>query len=120
MQSPTTNLVLNRFPCASKQDSHVATGIAQLGEDVSGADAHRGPSTLSTDETASSTADSSDIEEGKTDREELGQNKPLDPEVLKAERKAHKAIVKEANRERRKHKLPKHVKKKAVSRHQRK
>ena len=120
MQSPTTKLVLNGSPCVCRQDSHNAAGIAQLGKDVSGAEAHRVPSTLSMDETASSTADSSDGVEGKIDREEQGENKPLDPEVLKAERKAHKAIVKEANRERRKHKVPKHVKKKAVSRHQRK
>lgn len=36
---------------------------------------------------------------------------------LKAGRKAHKKAVKEANRERRKHKMPKHVKKKKLKSH---
>ena len=45
---------------------------------------------------------------------------PADPEAARAERKAHKAAVKEANRERRKHKLPKHVKKHALAKHKKK
>ena len=39
--------------------------------------------------------------------------------LSKEERKAHKKAVKEANRERRSHKMPKHVKKKLVNRHKR-
>ena len=45
---------------------------------------------------------------------------PADPEAARADRKAHKAAVKEANRERRKHKLPKHVKKHALAKHKKK
>lgn len=45
---------------------------------------------------------------------------PADPEAARAERKAHKAAVKEANRERRKHKVPKHVKKHALAKHKKK
>ena len=44
----------------------------------------------------------------------------LAPEAEKAARKEHKAAVKEANRERRKSKLKKHVKKRAVNKHKRK
>ena len=40
--------------------------------------------------------------------------------MSKEERKAHKQGVKEDNRERRKHKMPKHVKKKLVNKHKRK
>ena len=42
-----------------------------------------------------------------------------DTEAERAARKEHKAAVKEANRERRKTKLKKHVKKRAVNRHKR-
>ena len=57
---------------------------------------------------------SSDSEDGssQSDRDELqpGQD-------VRADRKAHKKAVKEANRERRKHKMPKHVKKKKIKSH---
>lgn len=44
----------------------------------------------------------------------------MSPADLKAARKAHKKAVKEANRERRKHKMPKHVKKKKMNSHKKK
>lgn len=43
-----------------------------------------------------------------------------DKDALKAAKKQHKKEVKEANRERRKHKIPKHVKKRQMSKNKKK
>lgn len=74
---------------------------------------------------SSSHADSS-IASGSDDDEEgdagrlWSDKEALVPEALKAARKAHKAVVKETNRERRKQKMKKHIKKRAVNKHKHK
>ena len=61
-------------------------------------------------------SDDGDEIEGKPWSEREG----LDPEAQKAARKAHKVVVKESNRERRKQKMKKHVKKRAINKHKHK
>ena len=76
-----------------------------MGGEMSGAESSSG---------AASDSDSEHVEGG------AGRGTPADPEAARLDRKAHKAAVKEANRERRKHKLPKHVKKHALAKHKKK
>lgn len=71
----------------------------------------------SSDGKSDSKEDSDDGAEGDEGREDRPKK---DPEAEKAARKQHKAEVKEANREKRKHKLKKHVKKRAVNKHKHK
>ena len=68
----------------------------------------------------SSTTSGSDDEEGGDASRLRPEREAVDPEALKAARKAHKADVKETNRERRKQKMKKHVKKRAVNKHKHK
>ena len=69
----------------------------------------------SDDEGSQSSADHSGSEHGERHQNPVGLKG-----MSKEERKAHKHAVKEDNRERRKHKMPKHVKKKLVNKHKRK
>ena len=68
----------------------------------------------------SSTTSGSDDDEGAEASRLRPEREAVDPEALKAARKAHKADVKETNRERRKQKMKKHVKKRAVNKHKHK
>ena len=74
---------------------------------------------LSSSHELSSTAGESDDDDVDT-RKLWSEKEALDPEALKAARKAHKAVVKETNRERRKQKMKKHTKKRAVNKHKHK
>lgn len=67
----------------------------------------------------SSGDDSSEASEGGSQscQQHEGPDTPAIAQQAHADRKAHKKAVKEANRERRKTKLPKHVKKKLVNKH---
>ncbi len=74
----------------------------------------------SSSEDNSSTTSGSDDDEGDDTSRLRPAREAVDPEALKAARKAHKADVKETNRERRKQKMKKHVKKRAVNKHKHK
>lgn len=59
-------------------------------------------------------------DEGETEGKPWSEREGVGPEAQKAARKAHKAVVKESNRERRKQKMKKHVKKRAINKHKHK
>ena len=65
-----------------------------------------------------SSSDESDSDNGGSPRE--GHGNIQDKEAMKAARKLHKKEVKEANKERRKHKIPKSVKKRQTSKNKKK
>ena len=71
---------------------------------------------ISSSDEDSSIASESDGDEVDTSKL-WSEKEALAPEALKAARKAHKAVVKETNRERRKQKMKKHIKKRAVNKH---
>ena len=92
----------------SQQEDHCIEQEVVLGQEVD--DEKTGSRTDDTNSNISSNSEDDEIdnsEESESDNGETG-----DREVRRAEeRKAHKKTVKEANRERRKNKIPKHVKK---------
>jgi RIO kinase 1 len=67
-------------------------------------------------DSSSSSESDSDVSSGK-ERIPRFEKQAQSLEAQKAERKAHKAAVKESNRGRRKQKMKKHVKKRAINKH---
>ena len=87
---------------------------------AAGAERHGMGSHSNSSQGSSSDDSCSDAEKDSVQLGRRGGKEARDYGLERSERKAHKAAVKESNRERRKQKLRKHIKKRAVNKHKHK
>lgn len=109
------NPPLIKQQAAAERRVDVRSADASVG-DFAAQSQHQRPGSVSQSSDEEDSEDASDDESHGSQADHEGRS----PEDLKAAKKAHKKAVKEANRERRKHKMPKHVKKKKMNSHKKK
>ena len=87
---------------------------------AAGAETHETGAHSSSSHESNSDDSCSDDEKDSIHLEKKGCKEVRDSGLERSERKAHKAAVKESNRERRKQKVKKHIKKRAINKHKHK